>query len=300
MLVFIAGASGVLGRALVPLVQARGHAIRALARTAEQAAKLRARGVEPVIGDLLDVRVLHDLPGMLAGCGAAVHAATAIPRDPTTPGAWEATGLLRTAGARRLLDGCQTAGVGQYVQQSILMAYRDGGDTWLAEDWPLDTTPTRASICAPVIAMETLVRNTPPTGPRWTILRGGSFVGPDTGQEVLVERIRAGHAVIPGDGSAFIAPIHVVDMARAVAAALDANLSGATLNVVDEPLRQGAYYDRLAELLGAPRPPHDRRQPRPASFRCRNDAARMALGWQPVHAVWPVHLTEAVTAPGGG
>lgn len=287
MRVFIAGATGVLGTALVPLLQERGHAVLALARSPRQVDRLRAAGAEPVEGDLLLPSSLRGLPAALDGCEAVVHAATAIPPAPGAPGAWETTGRLRTTGARALLGACLTAGVGTYVQQSIVMAYRDGGDAWLDETWPLDTTPERAAVCGPVVAMEEHIRSTPPGRLRWTILRGGSFVGPGTAQDGVVDRLRAGRVTVPGRGHAFISPIHVVDMARAVLLAVEAGLPGAVFNVVDEPLRQGAYFAGLAERVGAPSPPHDERQREPPSFRCSNAAIRSALSWRPGHSIWP-------------
>lgn len=287
MRVFVAGATGVLGRALVPRLRAHGHTVRALARSPGRETALRDAGVEPARGDLLSADAPRWLPGALDGCDAAVHAATAIPREPGAAGAWDANSRLRIDGTRLLLDACLAAGVPVYVQQSIVMAYRDGGDAWLSEDWPLDTSAGRAAVCGPVIEMEALVRGTSLGRVRWTILRGGTFTGPGTLQDALLDGLRAGQAVIPGTGRAYLSPIHVADMASAVARAVEAGLPGATLNVVDEPVRQATYYNELADLLGVPRPAIDDRQREPPSFRCANTAARDALGWRPAHGIWP-------------
>src|SRR5947209_13336979 len=131
MRVFVVGATGVLGRALVPLLLARGHAVRALARSPERARPLAEAGTDVVPGDLLEPELATRLPGLLAGCQAVIHAATAIPRDAAAPGAWDATTRLRTEGTRRLLDAALATGAGRYLQQSIVMAYPDGGDRWL-------------------------------------------------------------------------------------------------------------------------------------------------------------------------
>lgn len=287
MRVFVAGATGVLGRALVPRLRARGHTVRALARSREPETASRDTGVEWFRGDLLAADAPRWVPRALDGCDAAVHAATAIPSDPRAPDAWEVNSRLRIEGTRVLLDACLAAVVRVYVQQSIVMAYRDGGDAWLTEDWPLDTSPERATICGPVIEMEAQVRGTPLDRLRWTILRGGAFTGPGTAQDALLGSIGAGRATIPGRGQAYLSPIHVADMAGAVAQAVEAGLPGATLNVVDEPIRQAAYYNTLAELLGVPRPPVDDQQGELPSFRCANSAAREALGWRPMHDIWP-------------
>ncbi|HEX6738037.1 MAG TPA: NAD-dependent epimerase/dehydratase family protein, partial [Vicinamibacteria bacterium] len=180
MQVFVVGATGVLGRALVPLLAARGHRVRGLARSSATVAAWATAGVELVAGDLLASEMPDRLPGLLAGCEVVVHAATAIPREPAAPGAWDATTRLRTEGARRLLAGALAAGARGYIQQSIVMAYPDGGDRWLDEATPLDTEPERAPVCAPVAAMEALVRGVNLARLRWCILRGGFFVGPGT------------------------------------------------------------------------------------------------------------------------
>src|SRR5947209_11513040 len=95
----------------------------------------------------------------------------------------DATTRLRTEGTRRLLDAALAAGAGRYLQQSIVMAYPDGGDRWLDEGTPLDDSPARAAVCAPVAAMEGMLRDTDPERLGWCILRGGIFVGPGTGQD---------------------------------------------------------------------------------------------------------------------
>jgi hypothetical protein len=104
----------------------------------------------------------------------------AIPADPAAPGGWDLTGQLRVSGTRRLLDAALACRVPRYLQQSIVMAYRDGGDAWLDEQAPLDDSPARAASCGPVIEMEAMIRNTEHRLVNWTILRGSSFVGART------------------------------------------------------------------------------------------------------------------------
>src|SRR5579885_3611212 len=162
MRVFIVGATGVLGRALIPRLLKQGHTVRALVRSLERAADLADLGVDLRTGDLLDPGLEGRLPAMLAGCEAVVHAATAIPADPSAPHAWETNTRLRTEGTRRLLDAALASGAGRYLQQSIVMAYADGGDRWLSEDWPLDTSPQRAAVSVPVATMEGMVRAVEP------------------------------------------------------------------------------------------------------------------------------------------
>ena len=167
------------------------------------------------------------------------------------------------------------------------MAYPDGGDRWFEEDTPLDTSPAGAAISEPVFAMEDMVRDVAPKQLQWCILRGGSFVGPETAQDDLIAQLRAGQVVVPCDGRNFLSLVHVADMARAIVRALEETLVVATFNIVDEPIRNGDYLDHLADIIGVPHPPRDPSRPCPPSLRCSNKAARTTLGWDPIHGIWP-------------
>ena len=283
----VAGATGVLGRALVPLLLAAGYEVRALTPSPAKPADLAAAGAEVLECDLLAPSSVARLPDLVAGCTAVAHIATAIPQNPRAPGAWDVTTRLRTEGTRRLLDAALTAGVRRYIQQSIVMAYPDGGDRVLDEATPLDTSPARAAVCGPVIAMEGMIREVPPAQLAWCILRGGVFVGPGTFQEGIIAGLRAGTEVVPCDGHNFVSLVHVADMAAAVLAAIRHAPGGSTFNINADPLRQGAYLDELAVRSGAPPPPRDLARPCPPSFRCSNAAARTMLHWAPDHGIWP-------------
>ena len=286
MRVAIVGPTGVLGRNLVPLLLHEGHSVRALAHSPEKAKVLFGEAVEIVACDLLAEDLEEYLPGMLAGCQAVMHIATAIPDDFSAPGAWETNNQLRTEGTRRLLDASLQTGVRRYVQESICMAYPDSGDEWISENVPLDTSPDRAVICDAVIRMEEMLHAISLDKLEWCILRCGMFVGPGTFQERTSANILNGAQKVPCDGSNFISPVHVKDVARAFAAALVRPVAGATLNVNAEPLRQGEYYDLLAKLVGGPPPERDLEEPCPASFRCSNHAAKALLAWEPVYGLY--------------
>ncbi|GHO43411.1 NAD-dependent epimerase/dehydratase family protein [Ktedonospora formicarum] len=289
MKVFVVGITGVLGRALLPQLRQRGHVIRTLARTLEKMHALEDAGVEAIQGDLLAPSTIEHLASHISDCQAVVHIATAIPHDPThpDPDAWRATTRLRTEGTQALLAAALAAKVKRYIQQSTIMAYPNGGDFWLQENVPLDSAPTRAVTCAPVIKMEEIIHSIHPSQIHWCILRAGQFVGPGTDQEKRIEALRAGHQVVPGRGQSYLSLVHVSDMASAITTALDSAPAGSTFNIVDEPLQNGDYLDRLANMLHVPHPIRQSELPEPPSFRCSNEAARTRLHWTPEHGIWP-------------
>jgi nucleoside-diphosphate-sugar epimerase len=286
MKVAVVGPTGVLGRLLVPLLLHKGYNVRTLARSPARVHMLFPQVTEVVECDLLS-NIAGDLPSMLAGCDVVVHIATSIPRNFTAPNALDANNRLRTDGTRMLLQASIEVGVRRYIQQSITRAYADHGDNWITEDMPLDTSPERAEICAPVITMEKMVRNTSIEKLEWCILRGGTFVGKDTFQENTIERLRFGKEVVACDGSNFASLIHVADMASSVAAAIENAPAGSVFNIVDEPVQQGKYLDRLAALIGVARPRRDESIKCPPSWRCSNQAAKVMLNWLPLHSIIP-------------
>ncbi len=249
MRILVVGVTGVLGRALVSVLEGAGHEVHGFSR--------HASGPRRTAADLLTA----DLEPLVRGCDAVIHAATAIPRDRSVPGAWDLNTRLRTEGTRRLLAA---AGARRYVQQSIVMAYADGGDTLLDESSPFDSNPARSSVVEPVREMERLVQASESD---WVILRGGSFV------PVAVTPIAC-------DGRYWISPIHPMDMATAVLRALASQTSREVFNITAEPIR----YEDYAARFNAPRAP-DRSCP--PSHRCTNAHAQSVLGWHPTHSIWP-------------
>jgi nucleoside-diphosphate-sugar epimerase len=121
---------------------------------------------------------------------------------------------------------------------------------------------------------------------RWCILRGGTFVGKGTFEDGRIKRLKAGQEMVPCDGRSFMPYVHVEDVASAVVAALEKSATG-IYNIVDEPVRQGDYLDRLATIVGATKPARDPNAPCPPSWRCSHAAARQVLGWSPKKGIYP-------------
>lgn len=288
MEVAVIGSTGVLGRVLIPVLLQSGHSIRAVARSAAKAGALFQVAVRIIECDLLAPDSEKSLQHAMEGCEAAIHIATAIPRDFTAPHAWDANTRLRTDNVRTSLNVALETGVRRYIQMSITMAYPGHGQDWIDESLSLDSTPERADICAPVLTMEQLVRANPPETLEWCILRGGEFVGPGTFQDRTIEDLKDGKITVPGEGNNYISLVHIADMARAMNMALNRASAGSIFNIVDEPLKQGEYLDRLAALVGADKPKRDKSAQTSLSWRCSNQAAKSVLSWFPVQGVFPI------------
>ncbi|GMR23212.1 MAG: NAD(P)-dependent oxidoreductase [Acidobacteriota bacterium] len=271
----IAGATGVLGRHVVPRLVERGHRVRALARNDSAEGKLSRQGVDCHRGDIL---VSETLDALVAGVDVALHLATAIPsRDDPAP-EWEPNDRIRREGTKNLIDACKRAGVRDYVQQSILLLQAGRGAEWITEDTPI----TPHAITQSAADMEALVEH---SRLRWLTLRGGLFYGAGTGLDDNFRKLaREGALIKPGDGSDFLSLIHVSDMASAVVVAVESDVRHSVLSVADDrPVMYGELFDHIAALEGMERP----RKGGPAilpSFRASNARIRDELGWRPHYA----------------
>jgi nucleoside-diphosphate-sugar epimerase len=296
MRVLVAGATGVIGRQLVPLLEAAGHDVAALTRDPAKA----PAGVEAIACDALD-RDSTVAAVRAAGPDAIVDELTALPAS-VNPRRMRAqlapTNRLRTEGTANLIAAAQAAGVGRIVAQSVAFAYAPRGDRVVDEDAPLNLeAPAQFRDAVEAIAEhERLV-----TEAGGVVLRYGFFYGPGTtyaADGATAQMVRRRQFPIPGDGGAMFSFVHVRDAAEATVAALGVQ-GPATFNVVDDqpvPLREwlpeyarllGAKPPRrvpawLARLVGGPMALEGTTQQRGAS----NALARARLGWQPHHADW--------------
>lgn len=249
MKVFVAGATGVLGRRLVPLLVAAGHSVTGVARSAAKAERLRGQGAEPVEVDLFDppaVRAAVDRHDVV------VNLATKIPSPAQAawPRAWEETRRLRSEASRNLVTAALDAQVARYVQESIAFIYPDRGDQWIDEDVPLDAPPFgRANLAAEAQAQR--FRDAGRTG---VVLRFGQFYAREaTHTRYMIRMARRRLPAVPGPKDAYTPAIAAEDAAAAVVAAL--GVPAGIWNVVDdEPLTRGDFHRMLASLLGTGEP----------------------------------------------
>jgi nucleoside-diphosphate-sugar epimerase len=230
MRVFVAGATGAIGRELVPRLVAAGHEVHGMTRKVSNRAVLEEMGAVPAVADALDA-------GQVAAAVARakpdviVHQLTAI--GTVNPKHMERdfapTNRLRTEGTDHLLSARQAVGVMRFVAQSHIAPYGRVGGPVKSEDDPLDRAPT-AGLRANLEAIEHLEEAV--LGAAWTegiVLRYGWFYGPGTsmarGSE-QAEMIRKRMFPLVGDGGAVWSFIDVGDAAAASVTSPVAELSG--------------------------------------------------------------------------
>lgn len=180
MIVFVAGASGVVGLRLLPLLRQDGHEVVATTRSPAKAGALRALGATPVVVDVFDKPALWQAV-RTASPDVIIHQLTDLPEvlDPAKmDDVLESNARLRRNGTRNLMDAARAASVKRVIAQSIAWVYaQDEGPR--AETDPLDTAegPWAVTVGG-VMALEDAVLNTP--GVEGLVLRYGRFYGPGT------------------------------------------------------------------------------------------------------------------------
>jgi nucleoside-diphosphate-sugar epimerase len=299
MRVFVAGATGAIGRPLLPKLIEAGHEVTGMTRSEQSAHRLRAAGASPLVADVFDEQRVR------AGIAEArpevvVHQLTALPDliNPRSARTYAETNRLRTEGTRILVDSAEAAGARRIVAQSIAFAYAPGGEPVKREEDPLALAGkgSFAEAVRAVAELEARVTESPRL--EGLVLRYGFFYGPGThygrdGSQARMVRRR----MIPlvGEGAGTFSFIHVDDAADATVAAVERGAPGVYNVVDDEPAPMREWLPVYAEALGARGP---RRMPvwlarlregiafatqlRGAS----NARARRELGWEPRHPSW--------------
>ncbi len=272
MRIAVIGATGVLGRHLVPRLLERGHAVCATARKDADIDRLKRLGAEAVPADIFDPTSLR---AALVNCDAAIHAATSIPTA-TGRGDWAVNDRIRREGTVNLLAACRAERVRRYVQQSVAMLHIASDTRPQTEDDPIGVYERIRS----AQEMEQHVAQSPLD---WCIVRGGAFYGPGTGRaEAWRSQARGQVLTLPGDGHGFLSLIHVADMASALALVVERGQPKQVYIAADD---QPATYRNLlgyvAAMEGAPAPASGGPVILP-SFRVSN-AKLKALGWAPAY-----------------
>jgi nucleoside-diphosphate-sugar epimerase len=303
MRVFVAGATGAIGKQLVPRLVTAGHEVTGMTRSEAKQAMLYQLGAVPVVADALDPdqvadAVAHARPDVI------VHELTAIGAVDLRhfERSFAQTSRLRTEGTNYLLAAGQAVGVRRFVAQSNgAFAYARTGGAVKGEEDPLDPSPPREmrGTAAAIRHLEEAV-----LGAEWTegiVLRYGAFYGPGTslapGEEQF-ELIRKRKFPLVGDGAGVWSFIHIADAAEATLAAVEQGSRGVYNVVDDDPAPVAEWLPALAQALGAKKP---MRVPRfigrlfagevgammMTELRGASNAkAKRELRWRPAHPSW--------------
>lgn len=280
MRVFVAGATGVLGKRVVEDLAARGHDVLGLSRGPDGDAVVEARGGNPHRGDVLDAETLRPA---VERADAVVNVATKIPTDAVPdPEDWEQNDRVRREGAANLLEAAARADVEHYVNESVVWVARPEGGGEFGVDAPRN--PTRVTESAADVERAVLEDEHPF---RTTVVRNGWFYAPDAaqtrtfGRRLLDRRLPVVGSGLLGRQSARLSIVHADDAAAAVGAVLEHEVDGIVHAVDDEPVEYGAFLRELARRLDAPSP-----------FQLPGWLLRPLLGAQPVRFL----TTETATS----
>jgi nucleoside-diphosphate-sugar epimerase len=299
MRVFVAGASGAIGRQLVPRLIDAGHEVHGMTRSESKQAMLDELGAVPVVADALDPDQVAEAVAR-AKPDVIVHELTAIGAvDPSEfDRDFAPTNRLRTEGTDHLLSAGQAVGAQRFVAQSNgAYSYARTGDGLKSEEDPLDPTPPRQQreTVAALRHLEEAV-----LGADWTegiVLRYGILYGPGTmlmRGEVMFEMVREGKLPIIGDGRGVWSFVHIADAAEATVAAVDHGSRGIYNVVDDEPAPAAEWLPALAQTLGADEPARVPSESAPEVSAMQmtelrgasNAKAKRELGWSPAHPSW--------------
>jgi nucleoside-diphosphate-sugar epimerase len=303
--VFVAGATGVIGRAVLPALTAAGHEPIAMTRSAEKAGALRERGIEACICDAYDAEHLTRTVAE-ARAEQVVHLLTDLPQE-INMRRFErdtaSTGRLRKEGTRNLIAAARAAGVQRIVGESIAFAYAAEGDRVKDEGAPLATT-TLPSIVEPLAELERQLLDA-----GGIVLRYGQLYGPGTsfaGDGSWARNLRRRRLPIVGAGAGVFSFAHVEDAASATLAALE-HPGPATYNVVDdEPAEIREWMPAYTRAVGAPAPWRvpawvGRLAAGPIAVEMMNELRgasnariKRELGWQPKYASWRQGFEQAL------
>jgi len=304
MKIFLAGATGAVGKRLLPLLVSGRHQVAASTRTRNKMDSLRAAGAHPVVLDALDRDAV--MKAIIAvRPEVVVHQMTALASIRSLKNFDEQfalTNRLRTEGTEYLLAAARAVGAHRFIAQSYTgwPNIREGGRV-KTEDDPLDPNPPQAmrKTFDAIRQLETMVSGA--SGITGIILRYGSFYGPGTSVALngeIVGLVRQRKFPIFGDGAGVWSFTHIDDAANATRLAIERGPSGIYNIVDDEPAEVSVWLPELARAVGAKPPYHlpawlgrlvigDAGTSMMTAVRGSSNAkAKRVLGWQPMYATW--------------
>jgi nucleoside-diphosphate-sugar epimerase len=305
--IFVAGASGAIGRPLVRQLLGAGHQVTGMTRRAERAAEIRESGAECVVCDVFDAEALAAAVGA-ASPDVVVHELTSLPAriDPRRAETYRATNRVRTEGTANLIAAARAAGAGRFVAQSIAFVYAPVGPRVVDEGAPVmqgasghlgEAMDAMLDCERQVLAIDGLV------------LRYGYFYGPRTSfarDGTMAKDFHKRRFPIVGSGEGTMSFVQIEDAAAATVAACDRGEPGIYNVCDDEPAPMREWIPVYAEAIGAKRP---FRVPRwvvrlaagktiarmTTEIRGASNAkAKRELGWEPGYPSWRQGFAEAL------
>ncbi|GHO51325.1 NAD-dependent epimerase/dehydratase family protein [Ktedonospora formicarum] len=275
MRILLVGATGVIGRRLIPVLIKSGHEVIGTTRTAEKRQRLERPGASSVVVDVFDrekvftlVRETH--PDVI------IHQFTDLSEMHLSTDS-----RILQEGTRNLVDAAKQAGVHRLIAQSMAWAYAPGEGP-ADESVPLDieAPEPRLTTIKGIQALEAAVAEM-----EWgVVLRYGLLYGPGTWfapDGTIAEHVRQGQRVADQGVTSFL---HVDDATHAALLAL--NWPQGIFNIVDDkPASATIWLPVYAATLGAPVPAMSMERPR-AARGATNSRARHLLNWQPIYSSW--------------
>lgn len=303
MRIFIAGATGVLGRRMVRQFKDKNHRVIGLARDEKGKQTIQKLGGEAIIGDIYNADSLARAAGQ---ADVVIHAATSIPvKVSSNPGDWAANDRLRREGTRALTEAAAKLGAKTYIQQSIVWVARPNDDSFFDEQTVVQEPDVlyASAFDGERIAAEAGEKY----GFNVSILRCGGFYAPDAAHtRSFAEGLLKRRLPLIGNGNGMSANIHADDAAAAFVAAAEAGKRGLWHVTDDDPMSIRDMLFELARRLGAPGP---RRIPLwiarlflwkgvieffTRSTRTSNRLFREEIGWSPSFPSFRVGVGEVV------
>ena len=310
MRVFIAGATGAVGRPLLQQLISSDHSVVAITRSQEKVASLRAAGAEAVVCDVFDREKLISVVRDTAPA-AIIHQLTDLPaamNPRKLREIYSRNNRVRREGTANLLAAAKEAGVSRFIVQSMATWYRPHGSAIKSENDPMwtDAPEPIGGAVRTLVDMESAVLRDAPIG---IVLRYGGFYGAGTWYArdgAMAKQMRSRTFPIVGSGGGITSYIHVDDAAAAAVTALNANAAGIYNIVDDEPAPASEWMPVYAAAVGAPPP---RRVP---EFLARllvgkaltawlttmrgasNAKAKRELAWTPRHPTWRLGFKQVL------
>jgi nucleoside-diphosphate-sugar epimerase len=291
--IFVTGATGEVGRRLVPELVRLGYEVTAVGRNEAKRASLTKAGAKAVPspsnehGRISTPRAAK----ALAGHTAVVNLATHMPPSSfrmMLPWEWHENDRIRREDSAAWVAAATEVGATRFVQESFAPVYADAGDRWIDETFPVQPVKYNRT----VLDAERSAGQFSASGGTGIVLRFASFYGPDQLLRDLISVVRKGWSPVPGPPDSYWSSCAHDDAASAVIAALKPGVVAGIYNVCDdEPLRRIEFTETLARAAHAPMPKqmpswlskfNGTMQLLSRSQRMSNAKLKRASGWSPL------------------